>query len=248
LKNPPSGTLPVAVRRPGFAEWRGSILAYAHMDDPCTAEETIALQAETIIVADDHPVFRDGLTTLLTRMLPDAEITSTDTFDDALALARSQDDPPTMFILDLFFTRRSIKEALPALRREFASSSIVVVSMADDKITIDDVIACGVNGFINKAVHPEVLTEALAAVRDGEVVTRMPEADFIAAPTLTDRQSDVLRYIAEGKSNKEIAIVLGISPFTVRIHVSALFKTLGVTTRAAAVSQAINDGLLPSRS
>ena len=60
------------------------------MDDPCAAEETIALQAETIIVADDHPVFRDGLTTLLTRMLPDAEITSTDTFDDALALARSQ--------------------------------------------------------------------------------------------------------------------------------------------------------------
>jgi DNA-binding NarL/FixJ family response regulator len=205
------------------------------------------LQAESIIVADDHPVFRDGLTNLLTRIMPEAEITSADTFDDAVALARARTEPPSMFILDLFFTRRSIKEALPALRREFASSSIVVVSMADDKVTIDDVIACGVNGFINKAVHPQVFTEALAAVREGDVVTRIPEPDFASTPTLTDRQSDVLRHIAEGKSNKEIAIVLGISPFTVRIHVSALFRALGVTTRAGAVSQAINDGLLPSR-
>lgn len=204
-----------------------------------------ALQEDTIIVADDHPVFRDGLTTLLTRMLPEAEITATDTFDDALAIARSKSEPPSMFILDLFFTRRSIKDALPALRREFASSSIVVVSMADDKITIDDVLACGVNGFINKAVRPEVLTEALAAVREGDVVTRVPEPDLIETPSLTERQSEVLRHIAAGKSNKEIAIVLGISPFTVRIHVSALFRALGVTTRAAAVSQAVSDGLLP---
>lgn len=205
------------------------------------------MQAESIIVADDHPVFRDGLTTLLTRIMPEAEITTADTFDDALALARARPEPPSMFILDLFFTRRSIKDALPALRKEFASSSIVVVSMADDKVTIDDVIACGVNGFINKAVHPHVFTEALAAVREGDVVTRVPEPDLVTAPALTDRQSDVLRHIAEGKSNKEIAIVLGISPFTVRIHVSALFRALGVATRAAAVSQAINDGLLPSR-
>lgn len=211
------------------------------------AEENLALREDTIIVADDHPVFRDGLTTLLTRMMPNAEITATDTFDDALTLARSRQEPPSMFILDLFFTRRSIKDDLPALRREFASSSIVVVSMADDRLTIDDVLACGVNGFINKAVHPEVLTEALTAIREGDVITRVPEADTITTPLLTDRQSDVLRYIAEGKSNKEIAIVLGISPFTVRIHVSALFRALGVTTRAAAVSQAVNDGLLPMR-
>lgn len=205
------------------------------------------MRAETIIVADDHPVFRDGLTALLKRMLPTATIVATETFEDALALARLQPAPPTMFILDLFFARRSIKDSLPTLRREFASSSIVVVSMADDKITIDDVISCGVNGFINKAVHPEALTAALAAVRDGDVVTTLPECDYDFSPSLTDRQSEVLRLIAEGKSNKEIAIVLGISPFTVRIHVSALFRTLGVTTRAAAVSRAISDGLLPLR-
>lgn len=205
------------------------------------------MQAETIIIADDHPVFRDGLATLLKRMMSDAEIITTDTLDDALATARSRQKPPTMFILDLFFARHSIKDALPALRREFASSSIVVISMADDKATIDDVIACGVNGFINKAVSPEALTMALASVRDGDVVTRLPEAELLASPSLTGRQSEVLRLIADGKSNKEIAIVLGISPFTVRIHVSALFRTLGVATRAAAVSQAVSDGLLPLR-
>lgn len=205
------------------------------------------MRAEKIIVADDHPVFRDGLATLLTQTFPHAEIATTDTFDDALELARSQQGGASMFILDLFFARHSIKQALPALRREFPSSSIVVVSMADDKTTIDDVIACGVNGFINKAVSPQVLTEALSCVREGDVVIQLPPVDLAISPSLTDRQSEVLRLIAEGKSNKEIAIDLGISPFTVRIHVSALFRTLGVTTRAAAVSQGISDRLLPAR-
>jgi DNA-binding NarL/FixJ family response regulator len=206
------------------------------------------LSSDTIIVADDHPVFRDGLCTLIRHMLPDAHVQCTDSYEDALAIARAATPPPAMLILDLLFARRSIKADLPALRREFNRASIVVVSMVDDKATVDALMAQGINGFINKSVPPQEITAAIAAVRNGELVVQVPQHAGVPGADnggLSDRQLEVLRHLAEGKTNKEIAIALSLSPFTVRIHVSALFRSLGVSTRAAAVAKGISDGLIP---
>ncbi|MBS7545540.1 LuxR C-terminal-related transcriptional regulator [Ancylobacter oerskovii] len=200
---------------------------------------------ETIIIADDHPVFRDGLRTLIEHIHPGVAVATADTLDGALAIARSGTVRPSMFVLDLFFAHRSIKDQLAALRREFGRASIVVVSMADDRATIDGVMACGVNAFINKSVTPHEIGKALEAVRQGEIVVKVPtpDADDTAAG-LSERQHSVLQLIAQGQTNKEIAIALGISPFTVRIHVSALFRALGVSSRAAAVTKGVSAGLI----
>ncbi|MBN8749346.1 Oxygen regulatory protein NreC [Xylophilus ampelinus] len=205
------------------------------------------MPSETIVVADDHPVFRDGLCALIQVVAPDARLLPADTFQGALALARDLQSPPSMLVLDLCFARQNIKLELPALRREFDRSAIVIVTMAEDRATIDAVMACGVNGYIGKAVAPADMVAALRAVRQGEQVINAPAAEAIAAgegPLLSDRQLAVLQHIATGRTNKEIARALDISPFTVRIHVSALFRALGVNTRSAAVTRAVAEGLL----
>lgn len=202
---------------------------------------------ECIIIADDHPVFRDGLCSLIERLVPGATVLSADSYEAAVGLARAQPRQPSMFVLDLFFSRRSIRAELEALRYEFNRSAIVVVTMAEDRATMQTVLSYGVNGFINKSVSPQELSDALLAVRRGEILVRLPENDYAgegSAIQLSDRQAEVLNLVAAGKTNKEIAAALAISPFTVRIHVSAMMRALGVSSRSAAVTRGISEGLV----
>ncbi|MFA1791635.1 LuxR C-terminal-related transcriptional regulator [Xanthomonas campestris] len=202
------------------------------------------MHPETIIIADDHPVFRAGLCSMIRCLLPNAIVVAADTMEEAVALAQRMPTPPSMLILDLFFSRRSILDALPRVRREFSQAGIVIVSMADDQATVDHALACGVNGYISKAVAPQAMMEAFTAVREGELIVQVPQPEPLQGFALTPRQTEVLQLISAGKTNKEIAIALGISPFTVQIHATALFRSLGVTTRAAAVAKAMSAGFL----
>jgi DNA-binding NarL/FixJ family response regulator len=193
-----------------------------------------------IIVADDHPLFREAMVNTVRRLLPHAQLEEAGSLQDVLRLA-SEGEAPDTLILDLRFPGLTCIGRLAELRRQLPRTTLIIVSMVDELEVINEVMAAGADGFIGKCVSPEEIGAAILAIREGEVVVKYIPSGLLPQlgvdselEQLTHRQQDVLRLIAQGKTNKEIARELDISPFTVRIHVSSLLKTLNVPTRTAA--------------
>lgn len=206
---------------------------------------------DLFIVADDHPLFRDGLVRLLAQVRPDASIEEAATLDEALTLARAQ--PPAGILLDLMYSSDNQWASIADWRQEFPAALLVVVSMCEDPLVVERIMNQGASAFIGKSLPPHEVAEALTAALSGERVVRCaPQGSFTAYEppaaaehfsSLTARQFEVLQLITAGLSNKEIARILCISPFTVRIHVSALLSALGLGTRSAAAALGARHGL-----
>ncbi|SDH09985.1 DNA-binding response regulator, NarL/FixJ family, contains REC and HTH domains [Pseudomonas flavescens] len=203
------------------------------------------------IIADDHPIFRDGLVRLLAQVRPQASLQEAATLDEALTLARLQ--PPAGILLDLMYSSGPEWASIADWRQEFPDSLLIVVSMCEDPLVIERVMSQGASAFIGKSLPSREIAEALKAALKGERLVRCaPQGGFTSFEppaaaeyftALTARQLEVLQLIIEGLSNKEIAQALRISPFTVRIHVSALLSALNVSTRAAAAAVGARHGL-----
>ncbi|WP_319484488.1 response regulator transcription factor [uncultured Cohaesibacter sp.] len=204
-----------------------------------------------IILADDHPLYRSGMKQMLAELYPDATI---DEAGDAGTLNSqvSVQPEPDLIISDLLFPGFDYIRDLKRLRQTFSLCPIIAVSMMNDPLEVEHIMALGVNGYVSKSVPSDQMLEAVEKVMQGNIEVRLSDDSFSpdmhglvkpALDELTPRQIEILKLLRHGLSNKEIARELDLSPFTVRSHVSALMKNLGVSNRAAASAIAATYGL-----
>ncbi|HWP61948.1 MAG TPA: response regulator transcription factor [Candidatus Binatia bacterium] len=207
-----------------------------------------------ILIAEDHPVYRDGLRALFAGLTDVVVIGEAATGDDAVqATAELQ---PDVVLMDL---RMPGLDGLEATRRIVATSphvAVLVLTMFEDDDSVFAALRAGARGYLLKGADRDEILRAVRAVSSGEAifgpeVARRVLAFFAAPrplpppafPELTDREREVLELIAQGQSNQAIAQRLGLSPKTVRNHVSNIFNKLQVADRAAAIVKAREAGL-----
>ncbi len=204
------------------------------------------MTALTIIIADDHPLFRGALRQAVDGMEGKKTVIEAGDFE-AARKAASQHPDADLLLLDLAMPGVSGFSGLMALRAEFANLPIVIVSASDDQTTIRRSLELGASGFISKSSGIDDIRAAIQTVLRGDIWTPAfyeggqedPDvADLIARlRTLTPQQSRVLGMLAEGLLNKQIAYELGVSEATIKAHVSAILLKLKVDSRTQAVIQ-----------
>ena len=206
-----------------------------------------------LLVVDDHAVVRSGL-----RMLLDAEsdfdvIAEAGNAREAIFEARAH--KPDVIVLDVVMPGESGIEALPKLKKEAPNAKVLVLSMQDDPRYVREAFAQGANGYVLKeAADAEVVGAVREIAAGGEYVhpalgARMVAAEAqaraaAAADPLSDREREVLRLLALGHTNQEIAKKLYISVRTAETHRAHIMQKLGLSTRAELVRHAIAHGLL----
>jgi DNA-binding NarL/FixJ family response regulator len=201
--------------------------------------------ATRLIIADDHPLFRDALRQAVGSVVASAKVDEAGSFEELTALL-DQDSDVDLVLLDLTMPGISGFSGLIYLRAQFPAIPVVIVSASDDGGTIRQSLDFGASGFIPKRFGVEALRAAITKVLDGEVWVPA-DTDLSSATdpelarlrdrlvTLTPQQVRVLMMLSEGLLNKQIAYELGVSEATIKAHVSAILQKLGVESRTQAV-------------
>ena len=222
-------------------------IAPVRITGPVTNNSKRSMSAPTthLVIADDHPLFRDALRQAVAGVLSTAKIDEAGSFEDLTKLLEQTSDVD-LVLLDLSMPGISGFSGLIYLRAQYPAIPVVIVSASDDSATIRRSLDFGASGFIPKRFGVDTLRDAIMKVMDGDVWIP-PDTDLSSATdpelarlrdrlvTLTPQQVRVLMMLSEGLLNKQIAYELGVSEATIKAHVSAILQKLGVESRTQAV-------------
>jgi two-component system NarL family response regulator len=238
-------------RRGDFDSNPGTMQRVARKVSPQPGQDGATEGAETkvpisILVADDHPVVREGLVALINRRSDMRVVAEASNGRDAVDRFFAQS--PDLALLDLRMPIMDGVEAAAAIRQKVPSARLVIITTYERGEDIYRALKAGVQGYLLKDAPVEELVRCIQSVSMGTTwippVVGAQLARRVTDRELTPREAEVLHTVVKGKSNKEIGVTLDISEATVKVHVTHILEKLHVTGRTEAINVAIRRGLV----
>lgn len=209
-----------------------------------------------VILADDHALFRDGFALLLQQHEPEVECKVGNSYDDALALLQGHPDTDIL-MLDLNMPGMCGVASVQQVQQMFPGLPVIILTGEESRSQMEALLAAGAAGYIPKSSSAGVMISAIRLVIAGGIYVppQMLGPSGLGAPTrggveidgathLTERQLQVLRLLAIGKSNKLICRELNLGEGTIKVHLSAIYRALNVSNRTEAAMEAQRLGLV----
>jgi DNA-binding NarL/FixJ family response regulator len=217
-----------------------------------------AVEPIRVLVVDDHALFRRGLEMVLAQE-SDIEVVG-EAGDGAEAVEKAADLLPDVVLMDVRMPRRSGIEACTAIKDVTPSTRIIMLTISDEENDLYDAIKAGATGYLLKEISIDEVATAIRAVAGGQslispamasklltefaTLVKREDRQQVPAPRLTDRELEVLRLVARGLNNKDVAKQLFISENTVKNHVRNILEKLQLHSRMEAVVYAVREKLL----
>ncbi len=200
----------------------------------------------TVLIVDDHPLVRVGMTTVINQQSDMHIIGTTDAGTSALALFRLH--LPNVVLMDLRLRGESGVHITKALCLEHPDAKVLMISNYDGDENIHQAIAAGARGYLFKSVVEDELVDAIREVQAGRRYFPKGVADRLqenrSGAQLTRREDELLDLLGKGLGNRELGQVLGISEDTIKSHLKSLFRKLNVSDRAEAVREGLRRGFI----
>ena len=199
-----------------------------------------------VFAVDDHPLLQEGIAALVNSQPDMTVVAQSATGRDAIQEFRNH--KPDVTLMDLRLPDMSGIDTMIAIRTDFPEARVVMLTTFDGDVEIHRALEAGARGYLLKSMPPRELVEAIRQVHAGK--KRIPAevaahiAEHMSEETLTPREIDVLRHIAGGNRNRDIAERLFISEETVKVHVKHVMEKLGASDRTQAVAIAVRRGII----
>jgi DNA-binding NarL/FixJ family response regulator len=199
-----------------------------------------------VMTVDDHPLLREGISTLINSQ-PDMQMVG-EASTGLEALERFRELRPDVTLMDVRLPDKNGIDTMLTIRSEFPNARIIMLTTSEGDVEIQRALAAGAQGYILKSMPPKEMVEAVRVVHAGK--KRIPPniaahlAEHYADEDLTAREIEVLQQISGGNRNRDIADKLFISEETVKVHVKHIMEKLGANDRTQAVAIAIKRGII----
>jgi DNA-binding NarL/FixJ family response regulator len=199
-----------------------------------------------VLTVDDHPLLREGLAAIINNQ-PDMSLVG-EASNGSEAVQKFREHLPDVTLMDLRLPDISGIDAMIAIRSEFAEARIIMLTTFEGDVEIQRALEAGARGYMLKSMPPKELLEVIRQVYSGK--KRVPAevasylAEHLSDEALTAREVDVLRHVAGGNRNRDIAERLFISEETVKVHIKHIMEKLGANDRTQAVAIAVRRGII----